>query len=302
MLTLPSSLFWVSLWRNYIFILWFFIYIYLYFPFSILFVGWGSVCYATKNHVSAHPSCCRLWTQLLHCLQNQKRAIMSRMKKTLVILILSLLCSATAWPHHTCESHDFANPFHGKYCPTEGIMISKLPWHHCELFCLETPNCQSVNYNLTDSICTYFTATCPRAMSHPGMAFVVFTGRQSAECIEWIPKRNGHPKGDDRSMTEDNHRFAARMQKKGNDILGYQLHEICYSRDEEGKLKSTHGYPCQYLRIRDGCTVFYMKYELGTPLPPNAMIGGYTAGGLPVYIGIKEGGVTPKSYIPGVNR
>ena len=235
-------------------------------------------------------------------LAEPKLSAVSRMENKLITSILSLMCSTIVCSHNTCESYDFEIPLHGRYCPTEGIIISKLPWHHCELFCLETSNCQSVNYNLTDNICTYFTATCPKATRHPGMAFVLFTTRQSGECIQWIPNANGHPKGDDRSVTEDSERFAARMQKKGNDFVGHQLLSVCYSRDEGGAFKSTDGYPCQYLRIRDGCTVYYVKFELGTPLPPNGLIGGYTAEGFPVYIGIMDGEVRPRSYIPCSNR
>ena len=217
-------------------------------------------------------------------------------------LLFNFLCSTTAWSHNTCGSYEFVNSFHGRYCPTEGVIIPNLSWQQCKLVCLQSSNCQSVNYNVTDNICTYFTTTCPKAISHPWMAFVLFTGKQSSQCIEWIPKKKGHPKKDDRSVSIDNRRYAARMQKDRNDIVAHQLGPACYSRDEEGPFKSTQGYPCQYLRIRNGCTVYYMKYELGTPLPPNSLIGGYTAGGLPVYIAIKGGSTGPKSYIPGSNR
>ena len=218
------------------------------------------------------------------------------------IIVLSLLCNATVWSHKTCESYDFANPFEGRYCPTDGIIIPNLQWHQCKLFCLETSNCQSINYNFTDNICTYFITTCPKAISNPGMAFVLFTGKQFEQCIEWIPKKDGHPKRDDRSVTIDNLRFAARMQKDGNDLVGHQLHSICYSRDEAGKFESSYGYPCQYLRIRDGCTVYLMNYELGNPLPSNSLIGGYTSGGLPVYIAVIGEAKAIKSYIPGSNK
>ena len=219
----------------------------------------------------------------------------------MVILILSLLCSATVWSHTTCESYDFSYRLHGRYCPTEGIVIPNLPWHQCKLFCLQTSKCQSINYNVTDNICTYFTATCPKASSHPWMAFVLFTGKQPGQYIEWIPNETGHPKDEERSVSEDNYRFVARMQKDGNDLMGYQIDSLCYSRDEGGIFLSTAGYPCQYIRIRDGCTVYFVNYELGNPLPPNAFIGGYTMAGLPVYIG-SEYRIYPSYYMPASNR
>ena len=154
-------------------------------------------------------------------LANPKRTTVPGIKNKLMIFVLGLMFSTTVCLHNTCELYDFSIPFHGQYCPKEGIIISESQWQQCKLFCLQTSHCQSVNYNFTDNICTYFTVTCRKATSHPGMAFALFTGRQSAEC-KWIAKWHGHPDRDDRSVTEDNKRFAARMQKKRSDFMGYR--------------------------------------------------------------------------------
>ena len=132
-----------------------------------------------------------------------------------------------------------------------------------------TPNLQSANYLFTDNFCSYFTATCLKATRHSGMAFALFTGIHSDECIEWIPKVNFHPSEDDRSVSDDNLRFTARMQKDGNDCLCYMLDWKCYAKDEEQKLTSQQGYPCQYLQVSDSCIVYHVNYELRAPLPPN---------------------------------
>ena len=78
------------------------------------------------------------------------------------------------------------------------------------------------------------------------------------------------------------------MQKDGSDFVGYLTvlyNNNCLSKDGEENFQAADGYPCQYMRVRDGCTVHFMGYEPGAPLPPNAVIGGYTVDGLPVYIG-----------------
>ena len=221
------------------------------------------------------------------------------MMKFIIILLFNFVCKIAVCSHEKCESHYFANPSHGQFCPTEGIIMPNLLWSQCKLFCLQTPSCQSVNYNFTDSLCSYFTATCTKALSHPGMAFVLFTGKQSEQCMEWISLQSSHLAGD-RPVSQDNNRFIARMQKNGHDYIGYVLINInCYSVDDNGQFT---GFPCQYLRISDGCTVYFVSYVIGTPLPPNVLIGGYTALRLPVYIGIKEGSKFPGYYIPGSNR
>ena len=227
-------------------------------------------------------------------------AVSLRMGKHALIFMLNLLCNAATVSGSNCKSHDFADPFEGRYSPTEGIITTISSWPQCKLFCLRTPSCQSVNCNFTNNICTYFTATCTKAISHPGMAFVLFTGTPSQQCMEWIPTRDADPPGD-RSVTEDSIRIVARMQKDGNDFVGYWLmYDLSfYAMDDR---KQFYGYSCQYLRIRDGCTVHYMNYEFSAPLPLNALIGGYTVDGLPVYIGINDANPRPGYYIHGSNR
>ena len=94
--------------------------------------------------------------------------------------------------------------------------------YQCKLFCLHNTGCQAVNYNFTSSVCTYLTQTCPIALHHPDMTFALFTARRSEQCAEWIPNANerGHPVSR-RVLTVDNKRFIARIQKSGNDYIGY---------------------------------------------------------------------------------
>ena len=226
------------------------------------------------------------------------------MKKTLVLFVFKLLLSTKVSTGEKCSLTDFAHPFHGRYCPTEGIIITNSSWHQCKLFCLQTTSCQSVNYNFTYNICTYLTTTCSKAIGYPGMAFALFTGRQPKECIEWIPRWDRLALGD-RSVTEDNLRFVARIQKDGNDFVGHMNSDnrACYALDDQGGVTTYQGYNCQYLRILEDCTVYYEDYEPDAPLPPTAVIGGYTTEGLPVYIGLRNYGLLlPGYYISGSNR
>ena len=204
-----------------------------------------------------------------------------------MVIVFSLVCSTTTCLNTKCKTCDCVNPNHGQYCPTEGITVPNFSFNQCKLCCLQTI-CEAINYNHTGNTCTKLTATCPKAVNHPGMALVLFTGRQPEQCFEWIPKQNGDPVGD-RSLTEDSKRFVARLQKGGNDLVCYLFHKTdnCISRDENGReVESLTQFPCQYLRVLEGCTVMYVDYKLGTPLPPNVLIGGYTTDRIPVYIAL----------------
>ena len=219
------------------------------------------------------------------------------------VSVFCVLCISPTRSHAKCEGYYFVNSFRGHYCPTEGIIRPNFSWDQCKLFCLHTSSCQAVNYNFAASLCIYLIATCPKAISHPDMAFALFTDRQHHQCLDWIPKQTGHQPGN-RSVTEDNERFTARMQKDGNDFVCYLIKkgDVCLSLDnEERKFKNNEGpYPCQILQIGDGCTVHYVDYDIGAPLPPTALIGGYTTIGLPVYIG--RYGMGAGYYIHGSNK
>ena len=228
------------------------------------------------------------------------------LRNILVYYVYGQLCNTATGLNDKCQGHDFSNSLLGLYCPNDGILIPNLSWHQCKLFCMHNQGCQAVNYNFTNNLCTHMTKTCPLAVRHPDMAFATFTSRQRDHCIEWIPNRNeiGQPAGE-RLLTADHVRYAARIKKDGNDLIGYMLWSVhhCYASSDVGTIKSKRSGdpPCQYLKVRDNCTVLYQHYELGTLLPLHALVGGYI-GGLPVYLGRKRQWQTPMSYIPGSNR
>ena len=58
------------------------------------------------------------------------------------------------------------------------------------------------------------------AIGHQNTAFVMFSGRQIDEWIEWIPKGNAKPT-QDRLLTVDNERLVGRVQKDENDFKGF---------------------------------------------------------------------------------
>ena len=222
-----------------------------------------------------------------------------------ISFVRHLLLSTPVCTQDRCESHDFAGPSHGRYCPTEGIFIPNLSWRQYKLFCLHASSCKAVSYDFNDNVCIYLTVTCIKAISHPDMAFAVFTGRQTHQCVDWIPIVGSLNPSTVRTITSGNRRFVARMQKDGNDFACYLIANWnlnCVTRDDGGSFSTVHGYPCQYMLLRDGCTVYYMNYELDTPLPANALIAGHTTSGLPVYIGIEEGATRSGYYIPGSKR
>ena len=168
-----------------------------------------------------------------------------------MVTFMLLLLPKTSECLLDCTSINFFSLFRGRYWPTEGRVIADVSWHQCKLFCLQTATCQAVNHNFSFNICTHITTPCPEARSHPEMAYILFTGKQLHQCIEWIPKDNGHLV-DDRLLTANDtisstiSRYTTRMQKNGSDYIGHLRvgYDRCIARDDQGVFRSDSGYPC----------------------------------------------------------
>ena len=78
----------------------------------------------------------------------------------------------------------------------------------------------------------------------------------------------------------------ARLQANGNDLVCY-LHTIferCVGNLGTTLYKSNEGYPCPLLRIVESCSIFWVPYAAGEPIPAQVVIGGSMANGDVTYV------------------
>ena len=129
------------------------------------------------------------------------------------------------------------------------------------------------------------------------MEFGIFTPHVEAQhCYEWRPIAL---RDWDRAV-EDNYpnAYVIRMLKGGSYYIGHfgYTHKECYAND--GALFiDVNGYPCEYLWIKEGCTVYSQPYNLADPLPNRAVIAGSLANGDHVYVASLD--FNPIQRIPG---
>ena len=116
------------------------------------------------------------------------------------------------------------------------------------------------------------------------MEFGSFMPHMEAQhCYEWrlIALRDW-----DRAV-EDNHpnAYVIRMLKGGSYYVGHfgHTHSECYANDGAFFI-DINGYPCEYLWIKEGCTVYSQPYNPGEPLPQRAVVAGSLANGEHVYV------------------
>ena len=79
--------------------------------------------------------------------------------------------------------------------------------------------------------------------------------------------------------------YAARLVKNDVIVVGFQLQEDCYAiYDSTVTVQMSNEWACEWLRIADDCTAFWVPYNAGDTLPIRAVTGGTMTNGDVIYI------------------
>ena len=185
-----------------------------------------------------------------------------------------------------CERYILSNPHEGWCCTGEGTVTYKLLHHQCKYVCLQSATCKAYNYTVNEGACTRFTSPCPQVFSVPTMGCVVFRETPINQCYEWVPYSSGDPR-DERMIATDNRWLTvARLQVSGNEVVGFftTISKSCLASLEGTTYNSLHGYLCERLLVVQSCTIVWVPYTAGGPLPSHAVIGGVMANGDVPYV------------------
>ena len=207
---------------------------------------------------------------------------------TSVILSIALEVAAI-WPviaADHCKVFSLSVSYRGRYCPGDGMLSTDLLPHQCRHICLQSTACKAYNYNITDRTCTRFTSPCPQPVVDPVMEFAVFTENPIDQCYEWVSYSSGDPVDARMITTDEPERVICRMQKDGHDIVcNFHIrYSKCYGNLGSSEFINIHGYPCQRLRIKEDCSVFWVPYTAGDPINPRAAVAGHMANGDAAYV------------------
>ena len=185
-----------------------------------------------------------------------------------------------------CRWHSLAMPYEGMYCIGEGTVTHKLLPYQCQYICLQSATCKAYNYNITEGTCTRFTSPCPQAFSDPVMEFVILREMPGNQCYEWVPYSPGAPLDERMIATDSPWCIVARLRVSGNDVISCFVRGLdhCYGAFGETEYNTEQGHQCEGLRVVEGCTIFWVPYTAGGPLPSQAVIGGSMANGDVPYV------------------
>ena len=199
---------------------------------------------------------------------------------------LAVLGGVTHVLASNCDYLGLSIGYSGMFCTGEGIVTHRLLPHQCRSFCLMSETCRAYNFNLTARTCTSFKSPCPQAFGDVSMEFAVFRKPPIAQCYEWVPYSSGD--GIDQRMifTDDPLRLICRLKRDGNDIVCYfhTLLSLCYGNWQGAQFSQSNQYPCQRLRIKYSCTIFWVPFTAYQAVPSGAIIAGHMANGDTVYV------------------
>ena len=183
-----------------------------------------------------------------------------------------------------CHLFEIAPLSIGRFCPTDAIPQRPVEAHECKYHCIQSKFCSAFNYNHTHKSCTRIVNPCAMALSYPDVQYTVFAQRPANQCYEWVFYDSSVTDDvmEDRTIHTDRAGLkVSRLQKDGNDIVGYLVHGFknCYGWYVDRQIDSISGLLCQYLRVKEGCSLFWVPYIVGQSLPPRSVIGGKMANG-----------------------
>ena len=178
----------------------------------------------------------------------------------------------------TCNSISTVSKIFGHYCIDYDVAI---PWstssRECNWLCIQKLTCTATNYNISENLCFLLSNPCPQASSDALMVYTLFTDVPRDLCLEWVDYTPGMPTDKRWALTkaggDDLQRIVARMTYMGDMYPAYMSppHNKCFGTNGLVEFKSSQGYICQLLRVKDGCTIGYVTYIAGGMPPLNAV-------------------------------
>ena len=205
-----------------------------------------------------------------------------------------------------CNSISTISTAFGHYCIDYDV---SLPWsvssHECNWLCIQKPTCTATNYNTSESLCFLLSNPCPQASSDALMIYTLFTDVPRDLCLEWMDYIPGMPTDKRWALTkvgsDDLQRIVARMTYMGDIYPAYMSppYKKCFGTNGLVVFKSSQGYNCQLLRLKDGCTIGSVTYTAGDTLPPSAVGLRSLSDGTIRYVAIVEPTASPEQFIGG---
>ena len=210
---------------------------------------------------------------------------------TCIIILIVVYSSRSV--STTCIPRLF-KPIYGQECNmTEAEVLHNSMYARCISQCLHRGSkCKSMSYNAVDKLCTITDSPCHELSPHPDTKTFVFHDltHDWSHCLQWSPCHGTSPA---RSISYDQDGgtiwLARWLDGQGNLLIGYMIKRtkgnMAYFEYIVETWVEAPFTGCDLITIATDCSAAWVHFNIGDPVPKNAVETGYIIGHGPVYVG-----------------
>ena len=186
-----------------------------------------------------------------------------------------------------------------QYCANlDNVTILNVAQWECRYICIQKARCGGIKYSPLKGTCILLENCALTDESNP-VIYTIISSTEGSECLEWLQfpeDRWVHTKyGGD-----INWKKVVRVNVDGRYYPGYGYTSgYCRATDGTKAIKPTDQYPCEGLRVKEGCTAAYVTYSAGEVIPPGAVVGGRLVDGRAMYVASFDNIWKPQAVLSG---
>ena len=215
--------------------------------------------------------------------------------KSLICILLSYQTFGTeVYTNDICNRHITKKLINGYFCPADEttVQLFHVPHHICTHHCVSVLQCSVLSHYVDKRMCLMHKEVCIEMVKdkeHVLSSIILYEPTKHG-CISWLPYQGSVPEGE---------RFV-RMQARFPLILVRSRHnnEILPGRLLEGTgvvriislvngpvfIKKVADSAMEFLVVSDICSVAWVPYVTGNPMPARAVVGGRKGNGEPLFV------------------
>ena len=181
----------------------------------------------------------------------------------------------------------------GYYCRPDNrtVQLSHVPGHLCNHYCVSEFQCSMLSYHVNGGVCMVYTDICVEMMEDREQvsSYILLNRPRNHRCISWLPYQGVIPDGERLVRRSDGKQVMARINYNNETLPGkFFIHNlnvktVSLVNGPVEVIKSSDS-AMEFLVVSDTCSVAWVPHVAGNPMPPGAVVGGWTSNSTPLIV------------------
>ena len=179
----------------------------------------------------------------------------------------------------------------GYYCPADNRTVFLSDARHvCTHYCVSEIQCSMLSYHMNGGLCMLHKETCVVMVQATDQVFsyIMLYQQQNYGCVSWLPYE-GNVSDSERLVRMNNGKIIMMRIHYNSEILPARLLKNSLIKtvslvDGPAKVKVNPDSDAEFLVVSDSCSIVWVPYIDGNPMPPRAVVGGRKWNGGPLVV------------------